>query len=173
MQNEKIPAGATAMKLDAEVFLAGNCGTTTWRRDIAIPALESAGISYCNPQINDYEDTDDYFRSMGFQNGCADVERMAKDRARALLFVVDGQMRGVASLVELTEFLLTRPTGLFFVIEYITPGTLVWGGDTVGVNEAKDLNRGRNYALELAKKYGLTPYGSIKEAVEAVVRYCS
>lgn len=38
--------------LHCEVFLGGSCNPTTWRADIAIPALTKLGISYYNPVSN-------------------------------------------------------------------------------------------------------------------------
>ena len=35
-----------------DVFLGGACGETTWRKDVAIPLLEQAGVSYWNPQVS-------------------------------------------------------------------------------------------------------------------------
>lgn len=32
-----------------EVFLGGSCNPTTWRADVAIPALNQLGISFYNP----------------------------------------------------------------------------------------------------------------------------
>lgn len=32
-----------------EVFLGGSCNPTTWRADVAIPALDKLGISFYNP----------------------------------------------------------------------------------------------------------------------------
>lgn len=32
-----------------EVFLGGSCNPTTWRADVAIPALTQLGISFYNP----------------------------------------------------------------------------------------------------------------------------
>lgn len=32
-----------------EVFLGGSCNPTTWRADVAIPALHNLGISFYNP----------------------------------------------------------------------------------------------------------------------------
>lgn len=35
--------------LAPEVFLGGSCNPTTWRADVAIPALNKLGISFYNP----------------------------------------------------------------------------------------------------------------------------
>ncbi len=34
-----------------QVFLGGSCNPTTWRRDVAIPELRKAGITFYNPQV--------------------------------------------------------------------------------------------------------------------------
>lgn len=40
---------ATAAAAAPEVFLGGSCNPTTWRADVAIPALDKLGISFYNP----------------------------------------------------------------------------------------------------------------------------
>ena len=37
------------------VFLGGSCNPTTWRQEIAIPFLESEGLSYYNPQVSEWK----------------------------------------------------------------------------------------------------------------------
>ena len=37
-----------------KVFLGGACGKSTWRKDIAIPLLEQAGVAYFNPQVDEW-----------------------------------------------------------------------------------------------------------------------
>lgn len=32
-----------------DVFLGGSCNPTTWRKDVAIPYLQEAGVSFYNP----------------------------------------------------------------------------------------------------------------------------
>jgi hypothetical protein len=39
----------TDQNLGPEVFLGGSCNPTTWRADVAIPALTELGISFYNP----------------------------------------------------------------------------------------------------------------------------
>ena len=36
-----------------QVFLGGVCGTTTWRKDMAIPILDDRNIKYFNPQVEE------------------------------------------------------------------------------------------------------------------------
>lgn len=44
-----------AQALTPLVFLGGSCNPTTWRQDIAIPFLESVGLSYYNPQVSEWK----------------------------------------------------------------------------------------------------------------------
>lgn len=39
----------TTTSSPVEVFLGGSCNPTTWRADVAIPALKESGISFYNP----------------------------------------------------------------------------------------------------------------------------
>lgn len=41
--------GAEGKVEPPEVFLGGSCNPTTWRADVAIPALTQLGISFYNP----------------------------------------------------------------------------------------------------------------------------
>jgi sodium-dependent dicarboxylate transporter 2/3/5 len=54
MENGSKVDGAECIGEDAkveppEVFLGGSCNPTTWRADVAIPALQKLGISFYNP----------------------------------------------------------------------------------------------------------------------------
>ena len=71
-----------------EVFLGGSCNPTTWRKDTAIPVLHGAGITYFNPQV------DEWFPEL------IEVEEQAKMAASLLFFVVDNQTRAISSMVE-------------------------------------------------------------------------
>lgn len=56
--------------------------------DIAIPFLEKYGITYYNPQV------DQWIPEM------IEMERKAKDDARILFFVIDDQTRSIVSMIE-------------------------------------------------------------------------
>uniref|UniRef100_A0A6G1SJ05 Uncharacterized protein n=1 Tax=Aceria tosichella TaxID=561515 RepID=A0A6G1SJ05_9ACAR len=71
-----------------QIFLGGSCNPTTWRQSVAIPYLEMNGITYYNPQVDNW--TPELVKT----------ERHAKQSAQVLLFVLDEQTRSTVSLVE-------------------------------------------------------------------------
>lgn len=87
-----------------QVFLGGSCNPTTWRQNVAIPYLELEGISYYNPQIDNW--TPDV----------VDIERVAKQNAQILLFVIDRQTRSAVSLVESAFLVCEQSKGVVIVI---------------------------------------------------------
>ena len=121
-----------------QVFLGGACGKTTWRQDIAIPALEAAGITYCNPQLGIGEWTTKH----------ESIEMDAKSAADVFLFVIDGQTRGVASVAEVA-YLLAEQRPLALAITDISEGQHI-GDQIVDAMERDDLNRGRIFVRTMA-----------------------
>ena len=87
---EPAPSVDTAERSNqfSQVFLGGACNPTTWRHDYAMPALEEAGITFFNPQVDEWHP------------GLVAIEATAKLNARIILFVVASETRGVASMVE-------------------------------------------------------------------------
>src|SRR4051794_3147379 len=86
-----------------QVFLGGTCGRSTWRQRIAIPALEAAGVTWFDPQLGHGEWTP----------AREETEMRAKDAADVLLFVVNAETRGVASIGEVAWLLgCQRPLAL-------------------------------------------------------------
>lgn len=85
------------------IFLGGACGGSTWRRDIAIPLLEAAGVSFHNPQL-----------APGAWTEGDEIEDMrAKAEAEVLLFVISEATRGVASVAEVAYLIASgRPLAL-------------------------------------------------------------
>lgn len=71
-----------------QIFLGGSCNPTTWRQTVAIPFLELNGITYYNPQVDNWTPE------------VVNVERNAKKNADWLLFVIDKQTRSTVSLIE-------------------------------------------------------------------------
>jgi hypothetical protein len=139
-----------------DLFLGGSCNPTTWRRDIAIPLL--SGISFCNPQVDDWSPA------------LVAVEALAKREAKALLFVIDGQTRAIASMIEAVSFAGQRRR-VFVTVEEIPDGTII-DGQVITGRELKDLNRARAYLLDELRHFSnVSILPTIPEAVGAARQY--
>jgi hypothetical protein len=140
-----------------QVFLGGACGNTTWRRDIAIPALETAGITYFNPQLGVGEWT----------TGYEAIEMEAKHSADVFLFVIDGNTRGVASVAEVA-YLLAERRPLALVVTDIAEGSQI-GDRTINQTESDDLNRGRIFIRTMAACHDVPVFQDVKSAVHHAI----
>ncbi|MCW5977331.1 MAG: nucleoside 2-deoxyribosyltransferase domain-containing protein [Bryobacteraceae bacterium] len=139
--------------MENEVFLGGACGRTTWRREIAIPRLNAAGVSYYNPQLGVGEWTP----------ACEPAEMKAKDEAEVLLFVIHESTRGVASVGEASYLIgLGRPLAL--AVRMIPEGA-----DWLGSEERDDLNRGRIFVRSMAAAHGVPVFEHVEEGVEQAI----
>ncbi|XP_015591969.1 uncharacterized protein LOC107266214 isoform X2 [Cephus cinctus] len=112
-----------------EVFLGGSCNPTTWRSEIAIPTLQSLGITYYNPQVSQW----------GPELIAQEYE--AKQTARVLLFVIDNQTRNSAGIIEAAQLAATRSNSLVLVIYPYRQGQTILG-ETVSTQEYYDLMNG-------------------------------
>lgn len=86
-----------------QIFLGGSCNPTTWRQNLAIPFLDTHGISYYNPQVENWSPE------------IIEIERHAKQNAQILLFVIDKQTRSTVSLVE-SAFMAGENKNLVLVV---------------------------------------------------------
>jgi hypothetical protein len=135
-----------------QVFLGGACGRTTWRRDIAIPALEAAGISYFNPQLG-----------VGEWSPAREEEEMrAKDLADVLLFVINKETRGVASIGE-AAYLLGCGRRLALAVTDITD-------PSIPADERDDLNRGRIFIRSMAAQNCVPVFPGVEGAVQHAIQ---
>jgi hypothetical protein len=134
-----------------QVFLGGSCDPTTWRREIAIPALERAGVSFYNPQVDDWSPE------------LVEIEAAAKAAARTCLFVIDSQTRAIASGYEALEAALTGRDAALVILD-IEDGTEI-NGERITGRQLKDLNRARAYLRDIAARNGVPVYPSVQAAV--------
>ena len=141
--------------MDKTVFLGGACGRTTWRRDIAIPLLQAAGVGFHDPQLAPGEWTQ--------AHEAADIA--AKNNAEVLLFVIHEETRGVASVGEVSYLLgLGRPLAL--AVRMI-PDDTDW---VASAAERDDLNRGRIFVRTMAMRRGVPGFERIEDAAEHAIR---
>lgn len=138
------------------VFLGGSCDPTTWRKDIAIPALEAADIEYYNPQVD------------GWDESLVAIEAAAKKAAEHFLFVIDAETRATSSAVEVST-LIAKGRSVFLVVKDMADGAVIADEAPVTGRQLKDLNRMRSYLCGEAEEEGVTVYTSVAAAVDALV----
>lgn len=121
------------------LFLGGSCNPTTWRQDIAMPFLERHNAEYFNPQVEDWSPE------------CVEIERKAKKNAEAYLFMIDGQTRGIASMLEVVALSHVHRDKSMHVVVHDIPDGIEIAGATITGRELKDLNNSRQYLLDAIK----------------------
>ncbi|KAL4706865.1 hypothetical protein ACJJTC_010099 [Scirpophaga incertulas] len=143
--------GSEASPPPYEVFLGGSCNPTTWRSDIAIPMLKKMGITYFNPQVDDWS------------TELMEVEHRAKAAARALLFVLDSETRAVAASVE-AALLAAEPRDLLLVLKPYSRHQTI-GQENISEHEYVELSRARATLQEVVERRGLPAFTDIPNAL--------
>ncbi len=136
-----------------KVFLGGSCNPTTWRKDIVIPLLEEAGISYYNPQVDDWSPE------------LVQIEAKEKEEAFFIIFVIDSETRAIAPILEATEYIVEAEKQVYIVVNDIPDGQVI-GGQTITGSELKDLNRARSYLRDLIIRHN---DGNIYKDVASII----
>ena len=137
-----------------DVFLGGSCNPTTWRMDTAIPHFEKQGVTFYNPQVDNW-----YPELM-------QIEERAKNNSTIKFFVFDNETRALASLVE-TAFMASIGWRLVVVLHYLPESTEVKiAGEILSKHEVKDLNRGRSFLCDILEKLGVPVFDNLEEALE-------
>nr|XP_033327585.1 uncharacterized protein LOC117221069 [Megalopta genalis] len=135
-----------------EVFLGGSCNPTTWRSEIAIPTLQSLGITYYNPQVSQW----------GPELIAQEYE--AKQTAKVLLFVIDNQTRNSAGIIEAAQLAATRRESLILVIyPYRQDQTIL--GEPVSIQEYYDLMNGLLVLQYLMERQRIPIFESVSVAL--------
>lgn len=150
------PAYWTRKRTEYQVFLGGSCNPTTWRKDIAIPSLKEEGITYYNPQMDNWEPH------------LVEIEQHAKQCAQLKIFVIDNKTRGVASMVEIA-YLAASKAELIVVMQDFEPGTSI-DGVTLSDQEIVDLNRGHDFLCHLLHEDGIPLFDDVPTALKYAIR---
>jgi hypothetical protein len=144
--------------MPSQVFLGGAAGQTTWRRDIAIPALEAAAVTYYNPQLP--------LGAWSEANEAAEMQ--AKDEAAVLLFVINHETRGVATVAEVAYYMgLGRQLALAITD---IPNNATLYNRPLEQPEIDDLNRGRIFLRTMARVHNIPVFDSIEKAVQHAIQ---
>src|SRR4051812_32944898 len=150
-------SSADKVPVRKQIFLGGACGVTTWRQKIAIPALESAGVTYYDPQLGIGEWTE----------ACEKAEMQSKTDAEVLLFVINGETRGVASVGEVAYY-LAAGRRLALVVTDVGQDDAI-DGRVLSPAERDDLNRGRIFLRTMARRHEIPVHASVYEAVRYAI----
>jgi hypothetical protein len=134
-----------------KVFLGGSCNPTTWRKDIACPMLDKHAITYYNPQVDDWH------------TGLIEVEKQAKNNAKILLFVIDNQTRGIASISEAAYYMGAGRKVVLVVQKFSSEA------NNITTVEFADLNRGRVYLEDIAKITETPVFDNVDSAINFIV----
>ncbi|XP_031830263.1 uncharacterized protein LOC116426000 isoform X3 [Nomia melanderi] len=135
-----------------EVFLGGSCNPTTWRSEIAIPTLQSLGITYYNPQVSQW----------GPELIAQEYE--AKQTAKVLLFVIDNQTRNSAGIIEAAQLAATRRESLILVIYPYRQGQTILG-EPISIQEFYDLMNGLLVLQYLMERQRIPIFESVSVAL--------
>ncbi|KAM8714663.1 hypothetical protein ACLKA7_001075 [Drosophila subpalustris] len=136
-----------------EVFLGGSCNPTTWRADVAIPALKELGISFYNPQVSDW--TPDLI----------ELEHRAKEKARVLFFVMDSETRASAGAIEAAHIAGQNCKQLVLVLHPYKPNQKILN-EPISHQEYLDLNRNQLILKELVSRRGLPVLDNIPSGLQ-------
>ncbi len=140
-----------------QVFLGGAAGQTIWRRDIAIPALEAAAVTYYDPQLP--------LGAWSEANEAAEMQ--AKDAAAVLLFVINRETRGVATVAEVAYYMgLGRQLAL--AITDIPHNASLYD-QPLHQSEIDDLNRGRIFLRTMARVHNIPVFDTVEKAVNHAI----
>ena len=152
----------------AIVFLGGSCNPTTWRRDLLIPFLEELGVSYYNPQI------DDWYPEL------IAIERKAKEDAKIHFFVVNKKTRGLASMIEVAELVsraffqrAKNDVQVIVMIDDVPSDAHNIAGEDLTTAAIKDLNRARMYLREIVILHGGRLYSDMESAMTGLKELCT
>jgi hypothetical protein len=119
--------------------------------------LERAGVTSYNPQVQDWHPH------------LMVLENLMKSWCPTLLFVVGSDTRAVASMIEAGQ-LIGEGRHVVLVVTDVVVGSTI-EGTVIGDREAKDLNRGRAYLLDLAKTRDIHCFTTVADACDDIVRF--
>ncbi|XP_046669675.1 uncharacterized protein LOC124360267 isoform X3 [Homalodisca vitripennis] len=139
-----------------EVFLGGSCNPTTWRHDIAIPLLKGLGITYYNPQVEDWSVE------------LVEQEHEAKQTANVLFYVIDSQTRNVVGMIEAAAFAGARRR-LVLVIKPYKPSQSI-GGEVISHQEYDELSGSLLVLKSLVERQGIPVFNNIPVAVKCTAK---
>jgi Ca2+-binding EF-hand superfamily protein len=144
-------SSSSSFGLRYQVFLGGSCNPTTWRRDLAIPHLTNSGVTFYDPQVDDWSPR------------YVELEDQAKESSEVLFFVIDNQTRGIASMVELAYLAGAGRTLVAVMLDFDVESAI--NGEVLKERERTDLNRGHDFLCSILHREGIPLFEDISIAL--------
>ncbi|XP_025414537.1 uncharacterized protein LOC112686475 [Sipha flava] len=142
-----------------DVFLGGSCNPTTWRKDLAIPYLQQARLTFYNPQVDHWSED------------LIETEHAAKENASILLYVIDSQTRNVVGGIESASLTCGHRNNLVLVIhppDAVTGSTVA--GEQISSREADDIREALTVLHEIATDQGILVFDNIPLALRGITQ---
>ncbi|GAB1599235.1 uncharacterized protein LOC115214842 [Argonauta hians] len=136
-------------KYKDQVFLGGSCNPTTWRSDCAVPYLEKQGISYFNPQVEQWD-----VHQIG-------KEHEAKMASEVLLFVIDNQTRASSSLIEIA-YLVGNQRQVLLVLHI--------NESKIPKSESEELKTSYNLITDISERSGYPVFSDLSTSLKCLNR---
>ncbi|XP_026821077.1 uncharacterized protein LOC113559444 isoform X3 [Rhopalosiphum maidis] len=141
-----------------DVFLGGSCNPTTWRKDLAIPYLQDAGVSFYNPQVDHWS------------QDLIEIEHAAKESAAILFYVIDSQTRNVVSDIETANFAANHKNLVLVIHPQDAVAGSVIAGEPISYREAEDIRDALTMLHKIAANQGTLVFDNIPEALNNVIQ---
>ncbi|VDI68593.1 uncharacterized protein LOC143063809 isoform X1 [Mytilus galloprovincialis] len=135
-----------------QVFLGGSCNPTTWRQELAIPFLKSHGITFYNPQVQNWRPE------------LLELEAQAKENADIMFFVIDKETRGISSMIEVGYLVASMKQVILVLTEIEDNDTECKRVFTE--QEKSDLCRGRKILEDLVERNSVPVFTDIDTALK-------
>lgn len=141
-----------------DVFLGGSCNPTTWRKDLAVPYLQEAGVSFYNPQVDHWS------------QDLIEIEHAAKENSSILFYVIDSQTRNVVSDIETANFAGNHKNLVLVIHSQDAVAGSVVAGEQISVEEAKDIQEALTVLHKVTSNEGILVFDNISQALCKVVQ---
>ncbi|KAL5243346.1 hypothetical protein ACI65C_010756 [Semiaphis heraclei] len=141
-----------------DVFLGGSCNPTTWRKDLAIPYLQDAGVSFYNPQVDHWS------------QDLIEIEHAAKESATILFYVIDSQTRNVVSDIETANFAGNHNNLVLVIHPQDAIAGSVIAGEPISFHEAEDIREALTVLHKIAAHQRTLVFDNIPEGLNNVVQ---
>ncbi|XP_052259299.1 uncharacterized protein LOC127863717 isoform X3 [Dreissena polymorpha] len=173
--NPKPPVPVSMVRIRAErnidrkkrrVFLGGSCNPTKWRAEIAIPFFKENGITFYNPQVQNWKPE------------LMELEAQAKQMADIMFFVIDSKTRAISSMIEVAYLVATQRQVVVTMCEYKSSNICV-DSETLTDSyrllrrcdsippqcEMLDLVKGRLILTDLVERNGVPIFTDVRKAL--------